>query len=129
MSARCEVEWARCAPNSWCNFETAKISTLTDDDLGVYVTWHDGSSSTRGSECVRVGHGEILNRIRAHRKDDRILSYNFYGKLKVTWTLVPDKGTRLGIERYLADQLEPKVGDYPDDVDSIAVNLPPPLCP
>ena len=81
--------------NSWCNFETAKISTLTDDDLGVYVIWHDGSSSTRGSECVRVGHGEILNRIRAHRKDDKILSYNFYGKLKVTWALVLDKGRGL----------------------------------
>ena len=125
MSVRFEaVAWATCVAGSWCNFETVKMSTLDDDDLGVYVIWHDGSSSARGPECVRVGHGEIRNRILAHRNDILILSYNFFGELKVMWALVPDAGTRLGIERYLADQLKPKVGEYRGDVDPIGVDLP-----
>ena len=128
MPARFEaVEWATCVYGRWCSFETVKISTIDDDDLGVYVIWHDGSSSTRGPECVRVGQGEILKRIRAHRDDMQILAHNFFGELKVTWTLVPGKGTRLGIERYLAARLKPKVGEYPDDVDPIEVDLPSPL--
>jgi len=90
---------------------------------GVYIIWHDGTAQNNVAETVRIGQGIISQRIATHRNDDVITAYAVRGSLRVTWAAVAGRARRLGIERYLADELDPLVGEYPD-VRPIPVNLP-----
>jgi hypothetical protein len=85
---------------------------------GVYIIWHGGNQPC----TVRVGQGIIRDRIAQHRQDRDILAYQNLG-LYVTWASVPGN-QRDGVERYLGDQLSPKVGSRRPDVSPITVNLP-----
>ena len=70
-----------------------------------------------------VGQGEVARRIKEHRSDPSITSHSRSGTLYITWAQV-DASFRNGIERYLADTLQPKEGSHhPNDL-PIAVNLP-----
>jgi len=85
---------------------------------GVYIIWHGGQDPA----TVRVGQGFISDRIKAHREDPDILAYKEY-TLFVTWARV-EKNYRDGIERYLTETLNPKVGSHFPDVYPIEVNPP-----
>ena len=116
------LNWGTCGQNrQWCSFEHLDLQNLEFD--GVYVIWHDGSARNTSAEVVRIGQGVISQRIAAHRNDDTITSYAVRGTLLVTWAAVAGRERRLGIERYLADELDPLVGEYPD-VRPIPVTLP-----
>jgi hypothetical protein len=65
----------------------------------------------------------IKDRLSAHRNDKEILAHKANGTLHVTWAEVP-AAYRNGVERYLADLLDPLVGDAFPDVRPIAVNSP-----
>ena len=107
--------WKRCGDDRhYCNLKTLILDGITD--TGVYVIWHTGSPS----RVVRVGQGVIADRLAAHRNDRAILAY---GELRVTWASVP-QAQRGGIERYLADNWHPLVGDAFPNVAPIAVNSP-----
>ncbi|GFP25849.1 hypothetical protein HKBW3S25_01330, partial [Candidatus Hakubella thermalkaliphila] len=71
--------------------------------------------------AVRVGQGVIRERLTAHRNDSDILAYRSHG-LYVTWAKV-SASQRDGVERYLAERLNPKVGISFPDVVPIPVNL------
>lgn len=113
-----KVNWIKCGDDHhWCSLENLNLSNISD--FGVYIIWHEGNPS----RVVRVGQGDIADRLEAHRKNPTILAYRKYGTLRVTWAAVP-VGQRDGVERYLADQWTPLVGDAFPDVDPIAVNSP-----
>ena len=84
----------------------------------MYILWHGGENA----RVVYVGQGDVVARITAHRQDDRILSYSQLG-LYVTWASVALVHQN-GVERYLADQWRPLVGDAHPAVTPIAVNAP-----
>ena len=115
------LNWIKCGDGGddghWCDLQSLALENITTK--GVYVIWHEGTPG----QVVRIGQGGISSRLAAHRYDDEILAYAVYGTLRVTWAVVPAP-QRDGVERYLAGQFPPLVGDVFPDVEPIAVNSP-----
>ena len=111
------VNWIKCTTGEWCNFNTVNLSGVTAD--GVYIIWHAGNPGC----VVRVGQGNIAERIQKHRNDRQITQYAQSGTLYVTWAAIPAL-YQDGVERYLADMWHPLVGDAFPNVVPIAVNSP-----
>jgi hypothetical protein len=109
------VKWVKCG-NDWCPLATVNLSKVTT--AGVYIIWHRGNPS----RVVYVGQGDIVGRLTSHRGDKRIQAYAAQG-LRVTWASVP-AAQRDAVERYLADQWKPLVGDAHPNVVPLAVNSP-----
>ena len=113
------VKWMACGDDRhWCSLEHLTLSSLSET-VGVYIIWHEGNPG----RVVRVGQGNIADRLSAHRKDQNVLYYKKDGTLRVTWAAVP-AGQLDGVERYLADQWDPLIGDAFPDAHPIAVNSP-----
>lgn len=114
-----EINWIKCENEVWCNLNTVNLSHAHFNNMsGVYVIWHGGSTPT----TVRVGQGDISDRLATHRTDPEIqdfASLNLY----VTWASVQES-SRNGVEAYLADVLDPKVGERFPNEQPIEVNLP-----
>lgn len=110
-----QVSWQKCQGNAWCNFLGVNLSNSHFNNLeGVYIIFRtDG-------RVIRVGQGIIKDRLEAHRNDPKITAYS---NLIVTWANV-GKSYCDGVERYLAEILNPAVGDAFPDVAPVSVNLP-----
>ncbi len=104
------VTWMTCGEDRhWCVLKNLSLESIKATD-GIYIIWHAGNPS----RVVRVGQGNIRDRLATHRKDLEILAYRKFGTLHVTWAEV-SAAQRDGIERYLADKWNPLVGDaFPD---------------
>ena len=111
------VSWIKSTTNNWLPLGFDLNSCRTP--LGVYVIWHGGPTPW----TVRVGQGDIAARLAAHRADRLITTHATKGGLMVTWAAVEARYLD-GAERYLADQLQPLVGDRHPNVVPIPVNLP-----
>jgi hypothetical protein len=113
-----DVEWIKCGNGgNWCPLELVNLSDV--DTEGVYIIWHEGNPG----RVVRIGQGDIKDRLCAHRKDAAITKYRANGTLRVTWATVPSH-LRDGVERYLANTYPPLVGDAFPIALPIAVNSP-----
>ena len=119
MKKKKQIKWITCGDH-WCDLLKLKLTNATDV-MGVYVIWYGGKKP----RYVRVGSGKVKDRIARHRDDTKITNYKKYGILKVTWAEVPDKKEREGIESYLGNTLQPRVGVAFPEVDPIPVNCPP----
>jgi len=111
------LSWIKCTGSAWCPLATVDLSGVTAS--GVYVIWHGGNPG----KVVRVGQGNIADRLRAHRNDRDIGAWASKGTLYVTWASVP-ASQQNGVERYLADTWSPLVGDAFPNAAPIAVNSP-----
>ena len=107
------VNWVKCGEN-WCGLKNLNMKSVTGS--GVYIIWYNGNPG----RVVRIGQGDIANRLTAHRKDPQITQYD---DLRVTWASVAPY-QRDGVERYLADHWTPLVGDAFPAVAPIEVNSP-----
>jgi hypothetical protein len=111
------VTWIKSTSDTWLPLETVLLQNV--DAAGVYVIWHAGQPS----RVVRVGQAsDIAKRLGEHRRDPEILKYRAHGILRVTWAYVP-VAQRDGVERYLANEYSPLVGDAFPNVVPIPVNL------
>ena len=117
---RLTLHWHRCGGHVWGSFTRVDLGGLHFNGReGVYVIWRPTDR-----RCVRVGQGNIRERLTAHRVDREITDCTPYtGELLVTWADV-DWRYRDGVERYLGEVLQPIVGRRFPDVASIEVNLP-----
>lgn len=117
-----KLDWITCGNDKhWCSFR--HLSLPVGGNLrGVYVIWAEEGDPPI---TVRVGLGDISKRIEAHRGDDEIeeAEKELETDLLVTWADVPESFQE-GVERYLADHLNPLVGERFPDADPIPVNLP-----
>jgi len=112
------VHWYTCGDDKhWCSLESLNLDTVKE--FGVYVIWHEGNPG----RTVRVGQGDVKDRLGKHRADSEILAYKKKGKLRVTWAEVPS-AQRDGVENYLAAKLNPLLGEAFPDCAPIAVNFP-----
>lgn len=111
------LSWIKSQNNQWLplSFDLSRVTTPS----GVYVIWHGGSTPW----TVRVGQGNIADRLSAHRGDRLILTHATKGGLWVTWAALQAQYLD-GVERFLADQLQPLVGERHPNVAPISVNLP-----
>jgi len=111
-----QLLWQKCQGDIWGPFLGIDLSHVHFNSMeGVYIIWQ-----AKGP-IVRIGQGVIKDRIADHRADQAITAYS---NLYATWAQVLVQ-YRNGIERYLADVLNPKIGDAFPDVAPIEVNLPP----
>ncbi len=112
------LSWIKCdGGDHWCGLELVDLTNVTAE--GVYIIWHEGNPG----RVVRIGQGDIVSRLGEHKNDSEILAYRSQGVLRVTWAAVP-AAQRDGVERYLADQLPPLIGDVFPDAEAIAVSAP-----
>jgi hypothetical protein len=111
------LNWNKCVGGIWCPFETVNLDGVGEVS-GVYLIWHGGANP----RWVRVGQGNIKERLSVHRNDPQILAYRPHG-LFVTWAAVPAAQLD-GVEAYLFDQCKPLVGERCPDCNVIPVNLP-----
>jgi hypothetical protein len=112
------VKWRTCGDDGhWCSFDNLNLSGI--NVFGVYVIWHEGNPG----RVVRVGQGDVAERLQCHRGDAEVTAHRKSGTLRVTWAAVPAAQVD-GVERYLADTWSPLVGDRWPDVLPIAVNSP-----
>lgn len=110
------IHWKRCGDDGhWCNLKNLILDNISD--VGVYIIWHTGDKP----HVVRVGQGNIAERLREHRCNPKIAGY---GDLLVTWAVVATQSERDAIERHLADVWNPLVGDAFPNVKPLAVNSP-----
>lgn len=95
------VGWYTCAEQKeWCPLETVNLTSI--DIEGVYIIWHGGNTP----RVVRVGKGNITERLTEHRQNPHILSFKKFGKLLVTWAEVQEL-YREGVEVYLENMCNP----------------------
>ena len=108
--------------------ETEAWSHLFDVDLnhehfedaeGVYVVWHHGRNPV-----LRVGQGLIRHEIETLLDAPDVIEIGQETVLYVTWAKIDDE-ERDGVERYLAEMLDPQIAGPLPDAESIEVNLPP----
>lgn len=96
------------------------------DIIGVYVIYQP-LSLLGGHPYLYVGQGYGLGgvgaRLTAHARDPRISQYRKRGPIYVTWAVAPAFNLD-GIERYLADTLQPLEGERHPNAWPIPVNLP-----
>ena len=107
------MPWIRCNDGQiWCPFHSVNLTNV--DTIGVYLIWRTARGLVDPPRAVRVGQGDIAERIRAHRNDEEITRHGTRETLKVTWMELAGLDARLAAERYLADHYRPLVGDYPN---------------
>lgn len=86
---------------------------------GVYVIWYTSPSIAK---VVKVGSGNISERLKEHRSNPEIIKFSNSGQLKVTWIVVGEN-EMFGIEKFLSRVYSPLIGErFPDDPE-IQVNL------
>lgn len=116
-----KLNWIKCGdnPSMWYDFLNVNLAHDHFKNLqGVYVIWHGGQNPW----TVKLGQGEISKRLLDHRADREILAFREYG-LMVSWAQL-DSIYRDGTEAYLANILNPKVGERFPDRSFVQVNLP-----
>src|SRR5690348_6547182 len=110
------LTWVKCQGDVWCSLLNVNLANV--QTTGVYIIWHGGNPA----RVVRLGQGDIADRLTEHRAEPDILAYRQHG-LYVTWAAVPAYQLD-GVERYLANQWPPLVGDRFPNAQPIAVNSP-----
>lgn len=86
---------------------------------GIYVIWYTSPSIAK---VVRVGSGNISERLKEHRSNPEITKFSNSGQLKVTWIVVNESDVP-GIEKFLSRVYSPLIGDRFSDEPEIQVNL------
>lgn len=110
-----KIEWGKCNSGKWCNFVYLDLDHEIFKDLnGVYIIFNEKDG------VIRIGSGDIKDRITKHRNDEKITKYK---DLLVTWAKV-NANQMEAVERFLADTYNAKVGDRFPDKTPIKVNLP-----
>ena len=114
-----QVQWNKCQGDAWCSFSDIDLEQAHFNKIeGIYIIWHGGNNPA----TVRIGQGNIQERLKTHRLDPQIIAFTPCG-LYVTWASV-DPENRDGVEAYLADSLDPKLGGFFPERTLIEVNLP-----
>ena len=103
----------------WCDLLRLDMDSIGEDEIGVYIIWKPDDTGT----AVRVGQGNIKDRLTRHKKDKKITRHAVDGALSVTWTILSTRYLD-GVEKHLGDLLEPLEGPRFPDVPPISVNLP-----
>lgn len=110
-----QPNWQKCVGNVWGTLLEVNLNHFHFNNMeGVYIIWQGNGP------VVRVGQGNIRNRLYHHRNDPKIIKYP---SLYVTWAPVHAL-YRDSVERYLANILKPVVGDAFPNVVPTPVVLP-----
>ena len=109
------MSWAKCTTRTWCRLVNLDLSAVYQE--GVYIIW------VPRERVIRVGQGDINERLRDHKDNDEILSYGSPNNPLLVTCGDLEHELWNGVERYLANTLDPVLGIYPNAM-PIPVNLP-----
>ena len=116
-----ELKWeVDISGKKYFNFYDNEVSKIDDEINGIYIIWlpeHNPRS------VIKVGQGNIKNRLQNHLRDDAIAKYKLNSKMVFSWAKV-NLNQCGGVENYLGDFLEPREGERYFDDSPIKVNLP-----
>lgn len=118
-----ELIWVKSLENNWLDLARIDLQAMLRNPArpqGIYIIWHGGADP----KIVRIGTGDIINKLIAHRDNPQITRYKKNGPLMVTWAVQPDPRRQAGIAKYLTEQFYPLVRDVPLDIPAIAVRSP-----
>lgn len=101
-------------PDSWAR-------DIPREAFGVYVIWLRLPSGMK--MAIRVGQGQVYERLSKHRKDREIIRDYTLNRVLATWARVKRKNAD-GTERWLGEKLEPCVCERLPKATMIKVNLP-----
>ena len=110
--------WAKLPNNTHCTLDNLDLGNM-QNTKGIYVIWQ----SSPYPRTIRIGQGYIGQRLSSHRLDPEVMAYQSQGTYYASW-IIPPIHFLDGIERYLANRLQPLVGDAFPDAVPIEVNLP-----
>lgn len=119
------VYWVRnTQTNQWFDFLRLNLNApYFVNKEGVYIIFYSSPSEAR---VIRIGSGNLKERLEEHRKNPAILEYSRLGQLKVTWVVADNNPLSheqlLGVEAYLARIYSPISGDRYPTVTEIPVN-------
>lgn len=120
-----KLNWVKCKNDSWCKLNELNLNHEHFSEMGgVYIIWTEGNHCPVVDDItvLYVGQGVIADRLRDHL-DNKEIQENAVNNLFVTWASV-DKYIRDGVESYLAEMLEPILGERHPIADPFTVNLP-----
>ena len=63
------VQWTESTEGDWCELTRLNLSTAPYE--GVYIIW---VADYRGIRTIRVGQGDVDERLREHKNDKKILA-------------------------------------------------------
>lgn len=113
--------WVKCENNAWCSLHNADLShSYYDSCEGIYIIWYWDNFGN--PVTVRVGQGNIRDRLTVHRTDPQIQAYAHLNLL-ATWTSLPSNLLD-GVEAYLGKVLKPRAGSLFPNAKPIPVALP-----
>lgn len=121
-----EVKWIKNNQNGeWFDFLRLNLEApYFNNKVGVYAIWYTSPSSAK---VIKVGSGNISERLKDHRSNQEITKYSSLGNLKVSW-VVADSNPLLpseaqGAEVFLANKYRPLVGDRFPNVVEVPISL------
>ncbi len=113
------VKWA--GPHFFGSMDAMELKSI-GETRGVYIIWYKPPNPNL-AVIVRLGQGDIAARIADHQRDEEITAYSSKGMLRVIYAPLPNNAMD-GAESYLADKLNPLVGERFPDVYPTEINLP-----
>ncbi len=121
MEPQLILNWVKNSNNNqWFDLLRLNLeSSYFNNKEGVYIIWYAGPIEAK---VIRLGQGNIGDRLREHRTNPEIVRYSHYGQLKVTWAIVPSQ-YRDGVEAYLFESYNPLIGEKSPAAQPISVNL------
>lgn len=121
-----QVKWIKNNQNNeWFDFLRLNLEApYFNNKAGVYAIWYTSPSSAK---VIKIGSGNISERLRDNRTNQEITKYSSMGSLKVSWVvadsdpLLPDEVQ--GAEVFLANKYRPLVGDRFPNVVEVPISL------
>lgn len=119
------VEWVKNNQNNeWFDFLRLNLDApYFIGKRGVYAIWYVGTPS----KVIKIGSGNIVERLREHRSNTEITKFSSFGPLKVTWAVINGINFKeehlMGVECFLASTYTPLIGERYPSVIPIQVNL------
>ncbi len=115
------IDWYRCKGNVWCQLNRVDQHHKNLEGVeGIYIVWY---GFIEDKNIVKIGSGNITNKITELQKDIAIQAFNNFG-LFITWAEAP-KGKFNSIVAFLNQTLKPKIPEASPKVLTVAkVNYP-----
>jgi hypothetical protein len=121
-----QVNWIKNTQNNeWFDFLRLNLDApYFSNKKGVYVVWYVSPSIAK---VVRLGSGNIAERLKEHRANHEITKYSSLGQLKVSWVVADGKplfdSEIEGVEVFIAKKYSPLVGDRFPVAQEVPINL------
>ena len=116
------LEWNKCKAGTWCAFSDLDLDHEHFEEIeGVFIIWYGEQNPV----ALLVGEGCIRDCLAKERNNEAICAIGEQRQLYVTWAIT-GSNFRIGVVRFIAEAVKPKLASHYPDVTPIEVNLPAP---